>query len=106
MLKLEIVMNEEKIRKESDYDINEILNTLDSTFSQYNLPCKEKQQNKRVYVSNSSEKDFANFWSIILKLEEEKWFTQNIKKWFWYNSNGSSDPRDFVVEDLIQELIA
>ena len=53
--------------------------------------------NEKYYISEV----FEEFWAIILTLSKEEWFIDNLKTWKWYNSDGSKDPTDYTVEDLL-----
>ena len=37
---------------------------------------------------------------MIFGLSKADWFIDNVLEWFWYDSDGKSDPEDYAVEDL------
>ncbi|MEG2814018.1 MAG: hypothetical protein RSA79_05390 [Oscillospiraceae bacterium] len=95
MLKVEIVMDEEKILAEGKYSLEDIYFTIDKAYAQKNL----KKTDKGIYVGSG--KDFCSFWNIILGLKKQDWFMSNVKKWLWYNSDDSDDENDFAIDDLL-----
>ena len=97
MLKLKIVMDEEKITHESRYDLSVLLSTLDSIFSNNDLP----KQGDNMYAGTGKADDYAKFWRIIWALAKKEWFMQNVKEWLWYNSDDGKDENDFAVEDIL-----
>lgn len=97
MLKVEIVMDEEKILREKKYSLEDIYFTLDKAYLGKNL----KKLGEGVYADNGSDKDFGSFWNIILGLKKQGWFMTNLKKWLWYNSDDSDDENDFAIDDLL-----
>ena len=58
------------------------------------------------YLEGGTNDDFGNFWSAILLLKDQEWFLYNVKTWFWFNSDDSSDPEDFEIEDLKAHYLA
>jgi len=97
MLKLKIVMDEEKIVHEGRYDLSVLLSTIDSIFMENGLP----MQDDGVYMGTGKEDDYAKFWRIIWALAKKEWFMRNVKEWLWYNSDDGKDENDFAVEDIL-----
>ncbi|MEG2814020.1 MAG: hypothetical protein RSA79_05400 [Oscillospiraceae bacterium] len=96
MLKVEIVMDEEKILAEGKYSLEDIYFTIDELFAKKNL----KKIDNGVYSDNGSDQDYANLWINISALRKAEWFMSNTKKWLWYNSDDGNDESDFSIEDL------
>ncbi|MEG0614124.1 MAG: hypothetical protein RR540_00090 [Oscillospiraceae bacterium] len=98
MLKVEIVMDEEKILAEGKYPLKDVYFTLDKVFFSKKL----KKLGEGIYCDNGSEQDFANLWVVIFALQEQEWFADNVKKWLWYNDHGGKiqevEPEDLLVE--------
>jgi virulence-associated protein VapD len=98
MLKVEIKMNEDKIVKEKVYDLDNVYETLDTAFAQFNLP----KISKGIYTNGNSKYDYAHLWSVIWDLTEEKWFMDNVSDFIWYNSDIGENEADFSVEDILE----
>lgn len=98
MLKLEIVLDKEKINAAGKYDCAAMQTALDGIFKRQGLV----RTGLGVYTGNGRENDYASFWRIILALAEMEWFMDNVKKWVWYNSDNGRDENDFASEDLIE----
>lgn len=98
MLKLEIVLNKEKIEAEGKYEWAAMQAALDGIFKQQGLI----RIDLGVYTGSGRANDYASFWRIIWALSEKEWFMDNIKKWVWYNSDAGRDENDFAKEDIIE----
>lgn len=98
MLKLEIILDKEKIEVGGKYDWVAMQTVLDEIFEQQGLI----KSDVGIYVGGGRVSDFANFWRIIWALAEEEWFMDNVKKWVWYNSDDGRDENDFAAEDIIE----
>lgn len=77
-----IVMDEDKIKKEGIYDLENIYKDIDNMAEYAGLIKK----NKYTYICQGNEKDLTalaifNFH----KLVEQEWFTKNVKEWTWIN---------------------
>ena len=82
MLKLEIRLNENKIRTEGKYTTKESDGTL-------------------VFVGRGRAKDYGCFGMLITALKREMWFMNYVEKWIWYNSDDGESEDDFAVEDVL-----
>lgn len=97
MFKIEIIMDEEKIKKQSNYDIKDIYNAIDDVFKRYDLVKAEKG----FYLPKGTKNDFANFWSAIFSLKKQQWFLPFVQKWIWYECLDDK-PQQYDTEDLVQ----
>lgn len=87
MLKMEIVMNEDKIRSEGKYSLEKIYKVIDEAFAEKNLPKIEKG----VYQDRNGRHDYADMGNIILWLVQEEWFMQNVSSFLWYVNDSVED---------------
>ena len=74
MLKLEIKMDENKINKEQRYTTDTIYQTLEQTFTRYNLRKESEPDGTVVFYGNGQPKDYGAFGYIITSLKEKSWF--------------------------------
>jgi NADH:ubiquinone oxidoreductase subunit len=102
MIKMQIVMDDAKIRRERKYSVEQIRQTLDNYFvSKLGM---EKSAGG-FYHGTGSGKDFSRFGLAYSVLSEKDWFLDNVKTWLYYNSDASYDPEDYVVEDFKEHCL-
>ena len=92
---IKIVMDEEKIIREKEYNLEDIYKAIDdlAEFS------RMKKVDKYYYVSkNDTPSDLGCFvWS---NLNKRGWFTENIKEWLWIDkTDGINDIIKFIKEE-------
>lgn len=86
MMKMLVVMDEDKIAHEGKYDLNKINAYLAKLFSKRGMTRDEDNW----YVNGN----FTACGSLIIKLSSTEWFMDNIEQWIWY------DTEDMSTEDL------
>ncbi len=92
---IKIVMDEEKIIREKEYNLEDIYKAIDdlAEFS------RMKKVDNYYYVSkNDTPSDLGCFvWS---NLNKRSWFTENIKEWLWIDkTDGINDIIKFIKEE-------
>jgi hypothetical protein len=97
MIKMQIIMDEKKIKREGRYSLRKIYATLDEFFVRRLHFIKGENG---FYSGSGSPDDFANFGIAMTTLGKKSWFMNNVDTWLYYNSEDSEDPNDFVVEDF------
>lgn len=97
MIKMQILMNNDKIIREKKYDLEKIYTKLDSLFIDR---WKLLKGENGFYFGKGSSHDFAHFGLAMMYLEDKDWFMDNVDTWLYFNSDDSDDPNDFVVEDF------
>ena len=101
MLKLEIKMDEEKIREEQKYTSELIYQTIDKAFLKHQLRKEVEPDGTRVFYGTGNKYDYGAFGLLITTLSEKNWFMDYVIKWVWYNSDRGRDENDFSVEDVL-----
>ncbi len=101
MLKLEIKLDEEKIRNEKKYSVESIYRALDQAFSKHRLNQERDESGVLWVTGNGSPKDYGSFGCIITSLCEKEWFMDYVTRWIWYNSDDGENEEDFAVEDVL-----
>jgi hypothetical protein len=95
--KVQVVLDEKKIKDEKRYSLAKISSAIDSVFvEKYGL----LKGSDGFYLESGTKDDYVDFLSAILLLKDQGWFMENVKIWLWFNSDDSSDPNDFAVEDI------
>jgi hypothetical protein len=97
MIKMQIVMDEDKILREKQYSLSKIYEALDDYFTN---PLHVLKGENGFYVGSGTKSDFGNFGLAMWTLEKKPWFMDNVKTWLYFNSEDSDDPNDFVIEDF------
>jgi len=97
MLQLKIVLDEEKILKEDEYDLPRMWEIIDGAFLKDGLV----KVGKGLYRDTGSEKDFAFFWRNIWMLAKCDWFMSNAKEFLWYNGRGRDCDENVAAEDIL-----
>lgn len=101
MLKLEIKMDEDKIKREDKYPIEGIYRTLERNFTKYQLLKGRKEDGTLFFYGNGKPEDYGIFGYLITSLKETEWFMNYVMRWVWYNSDDGKDEEDFNVEDVL-----
>ena len=92
MMKMLILLDEDKIIRENKYSLSKIQNYLERHFEKRNM-IKDTDG----WYSNGS---FSSCGSLIIILSEKRWFMDNIKEWLWMDTTDGSidDLKDFYKE--------
>jgi hypothetical protein len=99
MVKVEIVLDEEKVKKEGKYNLDEMYKAIDDLFLSYGADRCESENKGVAYCSQSGEKDLAVIGGAVSELEDEQWFVNSVTLWQWFIGNGEN----VVCEDILQE---
>lgn len=98
MLKVEIILNEDKILSEQQYNLQDMWNYLDDIYTETGIV----KTNKGIYCGQG-EKDFQTFWEINMNLfKNAQWFTENVLSWQWYGISADGEPE---TENILEEFI-
>jgi hypothetical protein len=97
MQKVQVILDKKKIKEEKRYSLAKITRAIDSVFvEKYGL----LKGSEGFYLESGVKDDYVDFLSAILLLKDQSWFMDNVKIWLWFNSDDSSDPNDYAVEDI------
>jgi hypothetical protein len=102
--KLQIVMDEEKIRREGKYRYDNIINAIDNVLVKQLGMLKESGG---FYVGPGTRHDFANLGKGALFLSDQVWFANNVKAMDYFGideeypdwDDGSEDWKKALVEN-------
>lgn len=102
MMKMEIKLDEERIRRDGKYDVAELWKMIDKEFA--NACTKEVQPDGSVIYSGISDRDYFTCISIAYSmLKRNKLFIEYCIKWIWYD-NDDDESLPFSEEDVLQHL--
>ena len=102
MIKMQIIMDEDKILREKKFSLEKMYGVLDSFFIN-TLHLKKGKDG--FYLGSNARSDFGSFGRAMWTLSEKDWFLDNVKTWLYFNSDDSDDPDDFVIEDFREYCI-
>lgn len=102
MIKMQIILDDDKITRENHYTVAKIHDTLDSYFVD---KLGMEKGSDGFYLGTGSGKDFSRFGLAYSSLSEKAWFLDNVKTWLYYNSDASYNPDDYVVEDFKEHCL-
>ena len=107
MIKVEIELDEQKIREDNKYVPESIMDILDNAFASRNQPILEANGFSSVYRdSGDPERDFAVLGELVLNLAEKEWFLPYAKKIFWHNSEEGVNENDFETDDFLETIVS
>jgi virulence-associated protein VapD len=98
MWKIEIKLDEQKIKRELEYHLTDMYRAIDGAYAKIGFK-KQEINGGRVYTGDNITSDFCSMWQVNLALEKIDWFRDNVLSWQWY-SNDNSDDGKFEVEDI------
>ena len=102
MIKMQIILDEDKILREKKYSLEKIQTTLDDYFiNQLHL----LKGDDGFYIGSGAKGDFGNFGLAMWTLGKKAWFLENVETWLYFNSEDSDDPDDFVIEDFKEHCL-
>ncbi|MCM1054028.1 MAG: hypothetical protein NC394_00775 [Bacteroides sp.] len=94
MMKVEIVLDEDKIRDEGEYEVSEIRRCTCIPFESPYLRRLKTDDNSIVYCGTGSNHDYTHLWRANVSLVEDDWFVHYVKKWIWEDEDGQEDILD------------
>lgn len=102
MMKMEIKLDEERIKRDGEYDVAELWASIDKEFE--NACTKEVQADGSVMYVGIPDKDYyTDFATGYMILSEVKPVLKYCIKWIWYD-NDDDESLPFDEEDIILHL--
>ena len=102
MLKLEIKLDEEKIREEGRYTPDDLYHILIQAFAKQKIRSVLEPDGSISFVGGGHPRDYGCFGKLITSLKTQSWFMEYVIKWIWYNSDDGEDENDFAIEDVLK----
>ncbi|MDR2559917.1 MAG: hypothetical protein LBC86_10330 [Oscillospiraceae bacterium] len=107
MRKVEVALNENKIKSEGKYSLEAIYNALDESFIEYASMQKQQQADGTIiYFAPKmiDENHYAKIWLAIDACAEEQWLVENALKYLYGDTYESDNPDDYSIEDILEEF--
>jgi len=102
MIKMQIVLDHEKIAREQRYNAQKIQAALDNYMVN---KLQLRKGDNGFYLGADPRKDFSRFGLAFSTLSDQDWFLDNVKTWLYFNSDSSDDPSDFVIKASLSTAV-
>lgn len=97
--KVEIILDEEKIKKDDKYEPQVMYDYIRNMFKQFDLPeIKTEKPYHLIFTDKGRNRDYGALGKVMLDLYYSEWFLDYALKLVWYNYVSKS------VEDVIKRL--
>ena len=100
MKKMQIIFDEEKIRREGVHDLSKMQAYVDYIMVEDGGLVKGENG---FYYPNDHEDGFVVFMSSALLFRDQDWFLDNVDTWLWYNSDDY--PEECCVENFKEHFL-
>ena len=101
MMKVEIVLDEDKIKAEGEYEVEEIKRCVCDPFEQNGLRKVETTDGSIVYCDKNRDNDYAWLWGANFILVDEVWFIHYVKSWLWVHDENIEDILEIAKTDKV-----
>lgn len=91
MMKVEIVLDEDKIKAEGEYEIEEIKRCVCDPFEQKALSRLETEDGSIVYCDRDRDDEHVQLLLANVSLTDESWFARYVKKWICIDDSDEED---------------
>lgn len=96
MIKMTIIMDEEKIKAESSLSVEETYQKIDDIAKEVGITTKEDF----TYIGDEHIDDgYVKFMKLLDKLEECKWFLNSVLKWTYEDNEDYADWKELCIRD-------
>ncbi len=101
MMKVEIVMDEDKIREEEEYDVELVKYNVCRPFEEKGL-CRIVTSNGSIaYCDRERDEDFTWFWYVNLSLAKTPWFVRYVKEWVWFRDGNRENVKEGFLKNKV-----
>jgi hypothetical protein len=97
MIKMQIVMDDDKIVREGIYNVNKLHASIDD-FMVSSLGLVKGDGG--FYYGRGASSDYSHFGIAMTTLGKKQWFMDNVDTWLYFNNDDSTNPEDFDIEDF------
>jgi hypothetical protein len=97
VMKMKIVFDEEKVKREGKYDINSMYDIVDDYFIKHNL----SKIGKGEYADRGNKDDYAMIVNTV-DFEKLDWFKNNLSSWLFSQIDENTD--NWYCEDWLAEM--
>lgn len=105
-MKIEIKLDEEQIKKDNIYELEELYQVIDKLFLEENLIKLPDENGSIFYSGTGSNRDMGRIFVCVFALEKSDWFMNYVRTWLLYSSAAKEDENDFDIEDILAQSLA
>lgn len=87
MMKIEIKLDEEQIKKDNIYELEDLYQVIDKLFLEENLIKLPDENGSIFYSGTGSNRDMGRIFVCIFALEKSDWFMNYVRTWLFYNDD-------------------
>lgn len=92
MIKMLIQLDEERIKADDEYDLQEMWQAIDELFEDVKCIKEVQPDGSVMYSGNPNRKNLlADFCYVYFSLAKWEFFAQYCNKWLWYSNEGNDD---------------
>ncbi len=102
MLKMEIVMDREKLENDG-YDFDKSIAIICNGLKEAGFIEELNEEGHIIYRGTNSNKDFAYFGLVWEKLIEQQWFKNACEEWYLLNDSKSKNGEFLIAGDFIED---
>jgi hypothetical protein len=97
MTKMQILLDEDKIKREKKYSVQKIYAFIDAVFLD---KCKLRKDADGYYTGTGKAGDLSRFGRANYLLSNQPWFLDNVKVWLFFNNDDTYSSDEYIVEDV------
>ncbi len=104
MMKMLIGIDEERVRNDEHYDLDDMWRIIGKTFLEYGCTAERQEDGSMLYSGTKTNDYITAIWLAIDFLEVQPWFAQYCNKWIWYdNHNDDESVLPYLSEDVLED---
>jgi hypothetical protein len=94
---MQILLDEDKIKREKKYSIPKINAFIDAIFIDR---CKLRKDAEGYYTGRGEADDLSRFGRANYILSNQSWFLENVKVWLFFNNDDTDSSDEYIIEDV------
>lgn len=104
MMKMLIGIDEERVRKDGLYDLDDMWRLIGMRFLEHGCTAERQEDGSVMYSGTKTNDYYAAINFAIDFLEVQPWFAQYCTKWIWYdNHNRDERVMPYFDEDVLEQ---
>ncbi len=91
MMKMQIGIDEERVRKDGLYDLADMWRLIGKTFLEYGCTAERQGDGSMLYSGTATNDYYTAINLAVYFLEIQPWFAQYCTKWIWYDNDDNEE---------------
>lgn len=101
MMKMLIQIDEERVRADGIYDLDDMWRLIGKYFLEYDCTAERQKDGAMLYSGTETNDYFTAINLAVCFLEIQPWFAQYCTKWIWYD-NDANESLPFLEIDVLE----